>query len=397
VRPEDHVVTDPIHAIDASRTTLALPSPLQVGPTRVTAREYAAVRIQTSSGLVGKAYCLTRDSPVVECVERLIAPIVTGADSVDIAQRWDDCFRSTIAVGRVGLFVRALGLVDIALWDIAAQRAGVPLWSLLGGRPDPVPAMLVAAYPLSDRTPEELAADVIAYSRAGYSLLKIARDPEPDRMRRLLAAALDRLEGGCRLVVDAAFGWRGVHEALEETSLWGEVPLAWLEDPLIPEDVVGCSQLRSLGGHPLGIGDDVTDPRVITSLVQAQALDVVRLDVVAIGGVTAARPIMTLAETEGLPVSFHVYPEVTVHLAAAMAGATVEHFDPEIPGGNPLDPAHLLCIGAGRIQDGWAKPPELPGLGFDLDWARFESDAAGQRSTSASTHADACSSGRSSA
>ena len=69
-------------------------------------------------------------------MERLVAPVVTGRDA-DPERRWEECSRATVAIGRTGLVVRAIGLVDIALWDIAAQAAGVPLWRHLGGT-DPV-------------------------------------------------------------------------------------------------------------------------------------------------------------------------------------------------------------------------------------------------------------------
>ena len=132
--------------------------------------------------------------------------------------------------------VKALGLVDVALWDIAAQIAGVPLWRHLGATTPTAPAMMVAAYPVADRSPESLAADVIRYGNAGYELLKIARDPEPARMRSLLETAAAGLPDGARLVVDAGFGWRSSDEALAEIARWGDTPLAWLEDPLVPED-----------------------------------------------------------------------------------------------------------------------------------------------------------------
>ncbi len=73
-----------------------------------------------------------------------------------------------------------------------------------------------------------------------------------------------------------------------------------------------------------------------------------------------------------MPVSFHVHPEVSVHLAAGSPGAVVETFDPDLPGGNPLDPAHRLYTGGPSLGRGIAVAPEAPGLGFELDWARFQ-------------------------
>ena len=68
--------------------------------------------------------------------------------------------------------------------------------------------------------------------------------------------------------------------------------------------------------------------------------------------------------------SLHIYPEVSVHLAPFAPGTIVEAFD-AVPGGNPLDPAHLLCTGGPSVRAGTAVAPDEPGLGFQLDWGRF--------------------------
>jgi len=366
-------MTSTVRVVRVGTATLPLPAPLRLGPMEIREREYAAVQVETDDGLVGQAYCLTRNAPVAACVERLIAPVVTGRDA-DPESCWDTCSRATVAIGRSGLVVRALGLVDIALWDVAAQAAGVPLWRFLDGASGPappVPVMMVAAYPRADRSPESLAEDVLRYAAEGYPLLKVARDPDPTRMRRLLETVAAGLPPGARLVVDAGFGWRTPAEALAELAQWGESPLAWLEDPLVPEDAEGCAAIRREGHHPVGAGDEVTHISTYQALLDAGAIDVLRLDVVAIGGVTPARRVQALAAEGNMPVSFHVYPEVSVHLAAGHRGAVVETFDPDVPGGNPLDPAHLLRTGGPALGTGTAVPPDRTGLGFELDWARF--------------------------
>ncbi|WP_411278063.1 mandelate racemase/muconate lactonizing enzyme family protein [Gaiella sp.] len=359
-----------IRVIRVGTATLPLPAPLRLGQMTIQEREYAAVEVETDDGIIGKAYCLTRNGPVAACVERLIAPVIVGRQP-DAEALWDDCSRANVAVGRTGLVVKALGLVDVALWDIAAQVAGVPLWQHLGASTPTAPVMMVAAYPIAGRDPESLAEDVIRYARAGYGLLKIARDPDPARMRRLLEHAAAGLPDGARLVVDGGYVWRSSDEALAEVALWGATPLAWLEDPLVPEDAEGCAAIRRLGPYPVGVGDEVSHIGTFRALLDADALDVLRLDVLAIGGVTPARRAQALAVEHNVPVSFHVYPEVSIHLATCTPGSLVETFDPDLPGGNPLDPAHRLSTGGPAFVEGMAVARDGPGLGFDLDWSLF--------------------------
>ena len=130
-------MTPASRAVRVGTATLPLPAPLRLGPMEIAEREYAAVEVETDDGLVGKAYCLTRNAPVAACVERLDR---TGRHRAR-GRRRRRC--GTPARARRSRSAapasssRAIGLVDIALWDIAAQAAGVPLWRHLGAhRPD---------------------------------------------------------------------------------------------------------------------------------------------------------------------------------------------------------------------------------------------------------------------
>jgi L-alanine-DL-glutamate epimerase-like enolase superfamily enzyme len=360
-------VSDAIVSIEVATCRLALPVPLRLGPVEIASREYAAVRVTTESGLVGSAYCLTREAPVEACVTRLIAPALLGTDATEPASAWRRAFRATVLIGRVGLVVRALGLVDIALWDIAAQRAGRPLWQLLAGSPDPVRVLIVAAYPLPDRTPESLADDVLRHAAAGYRLLKVARDPDTARMRRLLDRAASELPDEARLVVDAGFGWETAAAVLAETAAWGEQPLAWLEDPLVPEDIAGYAEVARNTAFPIGVGDELGSEATFRALIAAEGLEVLRLDVVAIGGITPARAVVELAVENSLELSFHIYPETSIHLAMA-AGGIVETFERGVPGGNPLDPSDRMVVGGPVFDGGVATASAANGLGYELDW-----------------------------
>jgi L-alanine-DL-glutamate epimerase-like enolase superfamily enzyme len=226
--------------------------------------------------------------------------------------------------------------------------------------------MIVAAYPVDGASPEELAETVIGYAREGYRLLKVARSSDPEFMRRWLDLVAAGLPASAGLVVDAAYGWRDADDALGECAEWGEIELAWLEDPVVPEDGDGLARLRREGRHPIGIGDELAEPLTHELLLAADAVDVVRVDTVALGGITPALEVVARAAAAGKRVSFHVFPELHVHLALLAPDACAETFDPSLPGGNPLDPAHLLSSRHLDVVNGTAAPPDAPGIGFDL-------------------------------
>ncbi|MGW6226540.1 enolase C-terminal domain-like protein [Cellulosimicrobium cellulans] len=415
-------------AVRTATTVVPLPQPLRLGAMTVERREYVGVRVvaETDGGrtVAGESYALTREAPMAELVDRLVAPHVLGREVVasdgvtareSVGAAWDAALRGSAIVGRVGLVRRAIGLVDVALWDLAGRLAGRPVWSLLDDGADPAgsphpgaaehddashgavaaprPAILVAAYPTPGRTARDVADEVLAHARAGWPLLKISRSPDRALMRDLLAilraelpqvAGRPTVAGRSGVVVDVGFGWRDADEALADLDAWGvtgtagqpgdaEPALAWLEDPLLPEDAVGAARVRDASGLPLSVGDEVTDPEVFAHLAMLGALDVPRVDVVAIGGITVADPLVRAWAARGMVVSSHVYPEVSVHLGGA-AGIGVETFD-RSPEGNPYDPAPLLVRGGPVFDGGHATPPDAPGLGFTLDPDRFDLEA----------------------
>ena len=351
-----------IDSVATATTVLPLPAPLRLGAMTVERREYTAVQVRDAEDRIGRAYCLSREAPMAEIVERLVAPHVIGADADDPASAWDRMLRGSAIVGRVGLVRRAIGLADIALWDIAAQRADQPLWQLLGTDDRPRPSMLVAAYPTPERSPADVADEVLAQAE-GWTTVKISRLPDPTYMRELISLITEGLPARTGLVVDVGFGWRDADEALAEIARWGDPELAWLEDPLLPEDVAGCARIRRESGLRLAVGDEVTDPAVLRALVDQGAVDALRLDVVAIGGITPAREVIDWALARGVPVSGHVYPEVTAHL-----GIGVETFARE---GNPYDPSPSLVTG-GPLFDGAVRPAATPGLGFAFAESGFD-------------------------
>lgn len=358
---------DLIASIEARAVTLPLPVPIQLGAVELHERQYALVRVRTRSGLVGSAYCLTRGAPVVEAVEQLLAPVLVGEDADAIEARFAQACRATMASGPTGLVLRALGLVDIALWDIKGQRASMPLWRLLGGYQASVPALLVAGYRVRGRSLAALADELVAYAEGGHRLLKLARLADRGSMSSLLAEVGSRVGDSARLVVDAGYGWATVEEARDEIADW-DVRLAWLEDPFPAERVGAIARLRQGCRHPLAVGDDASSAAT-SPLLDAGLVDYLRLDVPAVGGITPALRHMVRAADAEVPVSFHIYPEISVHLAAARAQPSiVESFDTTIPGGNPFDPAHLLTGLSLPLVEGRMIAPEEPGLGFTLSW-----------------------------
>jgi L-alanine-DL-glutamate epimerase-like enolase superfamily enzyme len=335
---------------------------LVLGDTRIERRNYVLVTLATEAGWTGRSFALTRDLPIDRIIADLAQAHVVGGDSDRVVHLHDMLVRGTrMAGGCTGAVAKAIGLLDTALWDAKARRAHLPLWRLLGGGRVTNPGLLVAAYPDATRDVGELAESVLEYARRGFRLLKIARDPDLDRMVHWLEALGAGLPAGSKLVVDCAWAYRTPAEALAELTLWPKLPVAWVEDPMAPEDAPAFARLRHRSPFPIAAGDEVGNIHVLRDLLSLDAVDVLRIDVSCLG-ITGAYAAAGLAAAARVPVSYHVYPEISVHLAAARAeGAIVESFDPVA---NPYDPTRMLLNGGAVLGPGSFSAPEEDGLGF---------------------------------
>jgi len=363
-----------IARVEAHERIVPLPAPLRIGPMTIRDRRYTVVTVHDADGAHGHAFGQTRGAPVAEIVERLLAPALLGRDAAEVEQRWDEMQRATLAVGRGGLVLRALSLVDIALWDLRGRRAGLPVHALLADAAalEEIPVTYVAGYPAAASELDHVVADAVAAVGRGHRTIKVARTPDPALTATLLRRLDAELPAGVAVAIDANWVWRSAEEALAELDAWPAARIAWLEDPFAPEQVEQLRALRLLAGVPLAAGDELADPVHARRLLSERAVDVLRLDVATIGGFTGIRPLVAAAADTGVPVSLHISPETSIHVATALPGCRdVETFD---RAGNRFDPSHELVRGGPLFADGSARPSDASGLGFELVCAASEPD-----------------------
>jgi L-alanine-DL-glutamate epimerase-like enolase superfamily enzyme len=357
-----------IAAVEAFTATFPLARPVQIGGMLIAGREFVFVTVTTVDGHQGSAFALSRGLPVGQVVRGNLAPLLVGADGDAIEACVDRCMRATPAPAWPGIWMRAMSLVEIALWDARGKRLGSPVWRLLGGHDRDVPVQLVADYLTEGGDARAVGERVGELSHEGYAIIKIARTPSPDLTRELLRSSHHSLAEGTRLVVDAAWCWRTVDEARLELEAWDCEGLAWLEDPFEPGAAVACARLRRETGLRLGVGDEVTDMHVLLRLLAVDAVDVLRADATSLGGISALRTICAHAAAHGVPVSFHAYGEVHLHCAAAWPGNLgVEIFEPD----SAVYPIAQFVHDRPRVTAGRMFAPEVPGLGLSLDWERI--------------------------
>ncbi len=353
-----------ITEVRATTIRIPLSSPIVMGPLKFDSREYLVVEVLTDQGVTGIGLGMTRDAPLAPIVARNIAPRLIGADPLATEAIWERCYNENLTIGQRGLFMRCLSAADIALWDIKGKVAGLPLWQLLGGARDRIPASMAGGYPRPGVTLDTLGEEIAGYAAQGFPWIKIAAGPlaaDTERLRVAAGAVADS-----HLAYDAHWAWRTIPEVLPTVRRWTEFDLAFIEDPFPSDSPHLAQQLHDRTGIPLALGEDVTGRYAYRDLIAEAPPDVLRVDATTTGGISEAIKICALAAARSIPVLPHIFPEIHVHLAAALPIVmAVEVTDPV----QEIDLLWNVLANPIRPVDGHVAAPTAPGIGVELDRA----------------------------
>jgi L-alanine-DL-glutamate epimerase-like enolase superfamily enzyme len=330
---------------------------------------FAQVRTEQGHEGLGFSYAKRAGGPGQFAHAREVAPVLIGEDPSDIAKLWNKLCWAGASVGRSGLATQAYGAFDVALYDLKARRAGLPLAKLLGAHHDAVRCYNTSGGFL--HTPLEQLLDNAAASVArgiGGIKLKVG---QPDRALdvKRVEAVRRKLGDGVALMVDANQQWdRPTAQRMCRT--FEDFNLVWIEEPLDAYDHEGHAALAAAFDTPIATGEMLTSAAEHGELIRHRAADILMPDAPRVGGITPFLKIAAQAEQAGLMIAPHFAMELHVHLAAAYpAEPWVEHFD-------WLEPLFNERL---EIRDGRMRVPTRPGLGLSLSdqaraWTREQAE-----------------------
>lgn len=328
----------------------------------ISAADCLLVKITTSDGLVGwgEAFGLY-GTALAECaLDELVAPLCLGRDATDIAALMEQVQRALHVFGRGGAITYALSAVDIALWDIAGKRAGVPISTLLDAG-DAARAMPCYASLACYTEPQRVRAAVRRVVDAGFTAIKLHESQLP-----AMRAAREEAGPGVTLIVDAGCAWT-LPEAEEFADDLHALRLLFLEEPLWPpENFAGLAELRHRTGLPVSSGENVGTVLEFERLLDAGAVNFVQPSPAKMGGITELCKVFPLAAARGVPVMTHSFydgPGLTaaIQVAAALGGAdTMVEW-------RWFDQQASIYGDALVTTDGRIAVPAGPGLGVDPD------------------------------
>ena len=299
---------------------------------------------------------------ILALIEHDLTPLLLGADARRIDALWRDMWQRTLYVGRGGIAAFAIAAVDIALWDLRGRALEEPLWRLLGGAAERVPAyvggidLLLPLDQLLEQTREALD------DGFGAIKMKVGRDHLAEDVERV--AAMRELMGPeAALMVDANMRWT-VAQAISAAHALAPFGVYWLEEPIAPDDYAGHRRVATEGSVPVAAGESLRSVGEFAHLIGAGGVAFPEPDVSNVGGISAWMRVARLAEAHHLPVTSHGVHELHVHLLAAVPNASylevhgfaTERFVRQPP----------------RFDAGACLPPDRPGHGVELDQEALE-------------------------
>ena len=346
-----------------------LPAPVVFGDWIMKQREFAVVRMRTGSGQEGWAFTLTRDGAVAEQIRRTIARVYVGADVADRVRIFRTAWRRSLASHCGGVGLRALSIVDLAAWDVAAKLAERSIAEFVGGSARPMPATAIIGYPPATVDAHMIATQVSHLSAAGWNRFKAPIAPSfESSAARLRAARSAAPEAwlGC----DAAWIFDDVDRAAEFARSIADVKLGWFEDVFPPGDALQLAELRSKIDTPIAMGDEQGGSYYPQALIMAKAVDVVRIDLTCAGGISGGRRVVDECLAAGMRFSAHMFAHVHSQVFSGW-GFTDVPIEWGVPwtGVDPYaDSLAQPIIGAGGLMQ---PLPQSAGFGalLDRDWA----------------------------
>ncbi len=343
-------------SLRARPVVLKLERPIVARIATITDWPLILIDVFTEEGIVGRSYL----EPYIAKAMRYLVPALQDlgelfkGQTLAPAEMFDRGRKSLHFVGYEGISLIAVAGLDMAAWDALAQAAGMPLCVLLGGTVGSVPAYNSNGLWLKDKT--SVATEAIELCRqGGFRALKLrlGRERLADDIDTILAVR-EGVGVDVQLMVDFN---QGLHlaDALVRCSALDDMRLAWIEEPIVYDDLDGYARLAADVNTPIQLGENFYGPRALHRALQMKACDLVMPDLMRIGGVTGWLRAAPLAAAAGIPVSTHLYPEFAAHLMRVTDGA---HWLEWQDWANPVLEAPF------EIDTGRLRIPDAPGVGI---------------------------------
>lgn len=334
--------------------------PLQTSSGTIRVAPLALLDLHTSDGVIGRAYLFCYTPLVLKPVCDLLAnlePVLQGMSlaPLEVNRALHSRFRLLGSKGVVGM---ALAGIDMAAWDAHARAQGQPLARVLGADIAEIGAYNSCGLGLIGADPARAEAESLLTS--GFTAIKVRLGyPSLETDIQVVKAVRSAIGDGVHLMADYNQAL-SVPEAVHRVRALADEGLYWIEEPCLAHDYQGYARVRAASKCPIQMGENWWGPDEMAASLSAGASDLGMPDAMKIGGVTGWMHAAALADSAGLPVSTHLFPEVSVHL---MAATPTRHWLEFVNWASPILAQPM------EIKAGKAAVQSAPGTGIEWDEA----------------------------
>ncbi|HXI18892.1 MAG TPA: mandelate racemase/muconate lactonizing enzyme family protein [Chloroflexota bacterium] len=326
---------------------------------RSESKSFSRVEVHTDQGVTGMSFGGHRSH-----VTGRFKQLLVGQDPLNAEACWDRLYAHNRKPVAKGEYISAIGVLDIALWDLRGKALNQPCWKLLGGHSQRIPVYAAGGYYEEGKGIKELVAELTGFLTHGYHAVKMkvgwpgaGLKHDAERVRAVREAIGPEVD----LMLDVNNAWDAA-TAIRFGGMVAQYQPYWLEEPTPADDYRGqrqiCQALRPLG-IPTASGENEFTRWGFRDLIEAEAVDIVQADPRTCGGFTEWLKIAALASAYHLPMAPHGGPHVGAQCVGAVSnGLIVESYVHSIQ-------AHLNeFVQPPDINEGHVTLPDRPGLGL---------------------------------
>lgn len=334
--------------------------PLATASGSITRAPLVLVDLETEEGVTGIAYVFSPNplalTPLVTLLTEMLT-LVKGARVAPqaIEKHLTDRF---LLLGGTGLVTLAIAAIDMAAWDALGKAAKLPLARLWGGEPKRIPAYNSTGLGLMG--PERTAAEALELLEFGFTAIKLRLGYQTLQEDVTVTRAVRRAVGEAVTVMSDYNQCLDVPEAIRRGHALDGEGLYWIEEPVRADHYAGNAAVARALKTSVQIGENFWSSHDAHKALAADACDLIMPDASKIGGATAWLRAAALAQAAAVPISSHLFPEISAHLLAVSQGA---HFLEYVDWANPVLREPLV------IEGGHAVIPDRPGHGMAWDEA----------------------------
>ncbi|MBI3372943.1 MAG: mandelate racemase/muconate lactonizing enzyme family protein [Betaproteobacteria bacterium] len=358
--------------IKAFPTSFALPPEKRVALGIGTAikRDAVVVKVSTAGGLVGwgEAHHGRAHVAVAKLIETTLRQLVLGMDAADVVGVWAKIYKMQLGSHGMGVATcLAMSGIDLALWDIRGQAAGMPIYKLLGGARKGLPAY-AGGVSLGYQEPKKLVEEVRPLLDRGYKAIKLRVGDSPKLDLSRIEAV--RIAYGDDLVIltDANTGYT-VADARAAMPGMDALNVGWLEEPFPAHDYRSYRMAAGFGRTPLAAGENHYTRYEFNRVLEDGSISILQPDLSKTGGITEGLRIAAMASAYKLPINPHssmtgLNQAASVHFLAAIDNGG--YYEADVSQLN-LFRDELVADPCSVDRDGKVWPLDKPGLGLEVD------------------------------